>query len=66
MDVSVVIPTRDRPDLLALTLQTVLWQEASRLKFWSSMTVKNRGRPNWFAKWETVGCGCFETAIPTE
>jgi len=23
----VVIPTRDRPDLLALTLQTVLWQE---------------------------------------
>jgi len=27
MDVSVVIPTRDRPDLLALTLQTVLRQE---------------------------------------
>jgi len=27
MDVSVVIPTRDRPDLLALTLRTVLWQE---------------------------------------
>jgi glycosyltransferase involved in cell wall biosynthesis len=27
MDVTVVIPTRDRPDLLALTLQTVLWQE---------------------------------------
>jgi glycosyltransferase involved in cell wall biosynthesis len=25
--VSIVIPTRDRPDLLALTLQTVLWQE---------------------------------------
>ncbi len=28
MDVTVVIPTRDRPDLLALTLQTVLWQES--------------------------------------
>ena len=27
MDVSVVIPTRDRPELLALTLRTVLWQE---------------------------------------
>jgi glycosyltransferase involved in cell wall biosynthesis len=27
MDVSVVIPTRDRPGLLALTLRTVLWQE---------------------------------------
>ena len=27
MDVSVVIPTRDRPDLLALTLRTALWQE---------------------------------------
>ena len=26
-DVSVVIPTRDRPELLALTLRTVLWQE---------------------------------------
>ena len=30
MDVTVVIPTRDRPDLLALTLQTVLWQENVR------------------------------------
>jgi glycosyltransferase involved in cell wall biosynthesis len=28
MDVSVVIPTRDRPELLALTLRSVLWQEA--------------------------------------
>jgi glycosyltransferase involved in cell wall biosynthesis len=27
MDVSVVIPTRDRPELLALTLRSVLWQE---------------------------------------
>ena len=27
MDVSVVIPTRDRPGLLAHTLKTVLWQE---------------------------------------
>jgi glycosyltransferase involved in cell wall biosynthesis len=27
MEVSVVIPTRDRPDLLALTLRSVLWQE---------------------------------------
>ena len=27
MDVSVVIPTRDRPEMLALTLRTVLWQE---------------------------------------
>ena len=27
MDVSVVIPTRDRPGLLAHTLRTVLWQE---------------------------------------
>jgi glycosyltransferase involved in cell wall biosynthesis len=27
MDVSVVIPTRDRPELLALTLRTVLWQQ---------------------------------------
>ena len=27
MDVSVVIPNRDRPDLLALTLDTALWQE---------------------------------------
>jgi glycosyltransferase involved in cell wall biosynthesis len=27
MDVSVVIPTRDRPDFLALTLRSVLWQE---------------------------------------
>jgi glycosyltransferase involved in cell wall biosynthesis len=27
MDVSVVIPTRDRPGLFALTLRTVLWQE---------------------------------------
>jgi glycosyltransferase involved in cell wall biosynthesis len=27
MDVSVVIPTRDRPELLALTLRTALWQE---------------------------------------
>ena len=27
MDVTVVIPTRDRPDLLALTLQTALWQD---------------------------------------
>ena len=27
MDVSVVIPTRDRPDLLALTLRSALWQE---------------------------------------
>ena len=26
IDVSVVIPTRDRPELLALTLRTVLWQ----------------------------------------
>ena len=29
-DVSVVIPTRDRPGLLALTLSTVLWQEDVR------------------------------------
>jgi glycosyltransferase involved in cell wall biosynthesis len=28
MDVSVVIPTRNRPELLALTLRSVLWQEA--------------------------------------
>jgi glycosyltransferase involved in cell wall biosynthesis len=28
MDVTVVIPTRDRPDLLALTLRTVLWQQS--------------------------------------
>jgi glycosyltransferase involved in cell wall biosynthesis len=28
MDVSVVIPTRDRPELLALTLRSVLWQES--------------------------------------
>jgi glycosyltransferase involved in cell wall biosynthesis len=28
MDVSVVIPTRDRSELLALTLHSVLWQEA--------------------------------------
>jgi glycosyltransferase involved in cell wall biosynthesis len=28
MDVSVVIPTRDRPELLALTVRSVLWQEA--------------------------------------
>jgi glycosyltransferase involved in cell wall biosynthesis len=28
MEATVVIPTRDRPDLLALTLQTVLWQES--------------------------------------
>ena len=27
MDVSVVIPTRDRPELLALTLRSVRWQE---------------------------------------
>jgi glycosyltransferase involved in cell wall biosynthesis len=27
MEATVIIPTRDRPDLLALTLQTVLWQE---------------------------------------
>ena len=27
MDVSVVIPTRDRPEFLALTLSSVLWQE---------------------------------------
>lgn len=27
MDVSVVIPTRDRPELLAHTLRTVLWQQ---------------------------------------
>jgi hypothetical protein len=28
MDVSVVVPTRDRPELLALTLQSVLWQQS--------------------------------------
>ena len=27
MDVSVVIPTRDRPEFLALTLRTALWQQ---------------------------------------
>jgi glycosyltransferase involved in cell wall biosynthesis len=32
MDVSVVIPTRDRPELLALTLRSALWQEAVDLE----------------------------------
>lgn len=32
MDVSVVIPTRDRPELLALTLRTVLWQEGAEIE----------------------------------
>ena len=32
MDVSVVIPTRDRPELLALTLRSVLWQEGVELE----------------------------------
>lgn len=32
IDVSVVIPTRDRPELLALTLRTVLWQQGVELE----------------------------------
>ena len=32
IDVSVVIPTRDRPELLALTLRSVLWQQDIELE----------------------------------
>ena len=32
IDVSVVIPTRDRPELLALTLRSVLWQQEVELE----------------------------------
>jgi hypothetical protein len=66
MDVSVVIPTRDRPDLLALTLRTVLWQECVETEILVVDDGDEQRRPNWSVKWGTLGSDSCETAVPAE
>jgi glycosyltransferase involved in cell wall biosynthesis len=66
MDVSVVIPTRDRPDLLALTLRTVLWQECVETEI---LVIDDGDEPataEVVDRVETIECGSFETAVRAE